>query len=191
MTTSAPSEASSRGRFTAAGAASIVLLALPFIVFGVAVLDMKARVEIQCEAMGPCTVTRAGWLSKEEVGRYTLEEMRGSKVERNRKSRNSDESVWRPVLETTRGDVPLSYAWMPDERKAQYAANVVLRYLNAPFRGLTLWHDDRAGAGRLGTGFIVVGVLLLGMSAWVFLKARRMLREESRAATPATEVSAG
>lgn len=171
-----------RGRSTGIAAVAAVLLSLPFFVYGVMTLDTKARVELKCAPNGPCTLTRESLLSKEEVGVFPLEELRGAKVERNRKSRTRDESVWRPVLETTRGDFPLSHGWMSEERKAQSTAGVVQRYLGMPFAGgVTLWHDDRAGAGRMGTAFIVVGGLLVLMSGWLAFKARRLLRAERAA----------
>lgn len=181
---SEPSDTSSRGRSTGIAAVAAVLLSLPFVIYGGMTLDTRARVELQCAPNGPCTLTREGLLSKEEVGVFPLEELRGAKVERRRKSSTSEEFVWRPVLETTRGDLPLSYGWMPEERKAQYTAGVVQRYLGMPFAGgVTLWHDDRAGAVRLGTAFLVVGGLLLLLSAWLAFKARRLLRAERAAAS--------
>lgn len=184
---SEPSDTPSRGRSATIATVAAVLLSLPFLIYGAMTLDTRARVEIKCAPNGPCTLTREGLLSKEEVGVFPLEELRGAKVERNRKSRLSDEFIWRPVLETTRGDFPLSYGWMPEERKAQYAATVMTRYLGAPFAGgVTLWHDDRAGAVRLGTSFLVVGGLLLLMSAWLAFKARRLLRAERAAAAGTT-----
>lgn len=181
---SAPSATHSRGRSLGLAAVAAVLLSLPFFVFGVMTLDTKARVELKCAPNGPCTLTRQSFLSKEEAGVFTLDELLGAKVDRNRKSRNSEESVWRPVLQTTRGDFPLNYGWMSDERKAQYAAGVVQRFLGMPFAGgVTLWHDDRAGAARLGTSFIVVGGLLVLMSGWLAFKARRLLRAERAAPT--------
>ncbi len=176
---SEPSDTPSRGRSATIAAISALLLSLPFLVYGVMTLDTKARVELQCARMGPCTLSRESLLSKETVGVFPLEELVGTKVDRNRKSRHSEEFIWRPVLQTKRGDFPLSYGWLPDEAKARHTATVVLRYLAKPFAGgVTLWHDDRAGAVRLGTAFIVVGALLLLMSAWLGFKARRLLRAE-------------
>jgi len=186
LPTSEPSDTPARGRSTTIAAVAVVLLSLPFLIYGAMTLDTRARVEIQCAPNGPCTLTRQSILSQEEVGVFPLEELRGAKVERNRKSRLSDEFIWRPVLETTRGDFPLSYGWMPEERKAQYTATVVKRYLSMPFAGgVTLWHDDRAGAVRLGTAFLVVGGLLLLMGGWLGFKARRHLRAERAAASTA------
>lgn len=179
---SEPSHTPSRGRSAGIAAVAAVLLALPFLVYGIVTLDTRARVELKCASNGPCTLTREGLLTKEEVGVFPVEELRGAKVERNRKSRTSEESVWRPVLETTRGDFPLSYGWMTEERKAQRVVTVVRRYRDRPLAGITLWHDDRAGAVRMGTAFLAVGGLLLLMSAWLALKARRLLRAERAAA---------
>lgn len=175
---SEPSEARASARSTTISAVAAALLSLPFLLFGWQTLDMKARVELRCEARGPCTLTRLSWLSQEEVGRFPLEELRGARVERKRKSSRSDESLWRPLLVTMRGEFPLSYAWMKEERKAQHPAVVVGRYLRAPVKGVTLWHDDRAGAGRLGGAFLAVGGLLLVMSGRLGFKARRLRRAE-------------
>ena len=181
---SEPSAPPSRGRSTTIAAVAAVLLSLPFVVYGAVTLDTRARVELSCARLGPCTLTREGLLSKEEVGVFPLEELRGARVERSRKSRLSEEFVWRPMLETARGDLPLSYGWMPDERKARHTATVVQRYLARPFAGgVTLWHDDRAGARRLGTAFLAVGGLLLLLGAWLAFKARRLLRAERAAAS--------
>jgi hypothetical protein len=155
-----------------------LLLSVPFFVFGVFTLDTKARVELQCVPTGPCTVTRSGLLTKEAPAVYPLQELRGVRVDRNRKSRLSEEFVWRPVLETAGGDVPLSYGWLKEERKAVHTATVMERWFAAPIQGFTLWHDDRGGPGRLGTAFIVVGAVMVVASGWLALRARRFRRAE-------------
>lgn len=183
---SEPSEASSRARSATLAAAALALLALPFFVFGVATLDMKSRVDFQCAPGGPCTLTRSSWLSRQEVGRFTLEELHGTRVARDRKSSTSEAFIWRPMLETARGDFPLSYAWMKDEARAESAAGAVRRYLAQPNEALSLTHDDRKGAGRLGTAFVLVGVAVLGLSGWLLRKARRLRRAERDAVKPTT-----
>lgn len=184
---SEPSEAPSRARSATLAAAALVLLALPFFVFGVATLDMKSRVDFQCAPGGPCTLTRSSWLSRQEVGRFTLEELRGTRVARDRKSSIGGEAfVWRPMLETARGDFPLSYAWMKDEALAESAAGAVRRYLAQPSEALSITHDDRKGAGRLGTAFVLVGVAALGLSGWLWRKARHLRRAERDAVKPGT-----
>ena len=179
-------DAHSPRRSALVASVAAALMSLPFVFYGLVTLETKARVEFKCEPNGPCVLTRASWLSQEEVGRFTLEEMRGAKVERNRKTGTSDVSIWRPVLVTTRGDFPLSYAWMREESKAQYPAGVVGRYLAKPYAGgVTLWHDDRAGAARMGALFLTVGGLLVALSVWQGLKARRLrLAEEAGASRP-------
>jgi hypothetical protein len=174
VTTPAPN----RARTNLIAAVTSLLLAVPFIIFGVFMVNTQARVELQCKPGGPCTVTRSGYLTAEAPAVYQLEDMRGVKVERNRKSRLSDEFVWRPVLETEGGDVPLSYGWMTDQRKAVYAATVLERYFSTPIQSFTLWHDDRAGPARLGTAFIVVGLVMVGASIALALRARRFRRAE-------------
>ncbi|HYO74231.1 MAG TPA: hypothetical protein VEU33_49980, partial [Archangium sp.] len=59
---SAPSVTPSRSLFI--GAISVLALSVPFFVFGLSFLDTKARVEMQCQRGGTCTLTRSGWRSR-------------------------------------------------------------------------------------------------------------------------------
>lgn len=181
---SPPGDESPRSRSTAIASAGFVLLALPFLVLGLYLLDVKSLTELTCEPGGPCTLTRAGWLTRQEVGRFTLEELQGVKVERTRSARRSREPIFRPELVTSRGTFPLFSQWAKDEAEATGAEAQVRRYLDAPREaGLTLVKDDRRAALRVGGSFTGVGVALLAFSGWLALRTRAHRRvERARAA---------
>lgn len=180
----------SRGRATTIGAVAFVLLALPFLVFGVMMLNLKARVELQCEPTGPCNLIHVSMLGREQVDSFTLLEIEGATVERNRSSKGDADNVYKPVLKTTRGDFPLSSRWLEDQALAERTARTVNRFHANPLvtggKGFVLFHDHRKGPLIVGLSFCGVGVVLLGLSVWLAFKARRHFRAEraARAAPP-------
>jgi hypothetical protein len=172
-----PSVTPSRSLFI--GAISVLLLSIPFFVFGLAFLDTKARIELECKQGGPCTLTRAGWLSREEVGTFTLDELQGARVERDRSPRGEQENIYRPVLVTTRGEFPLSYEWMAEERQAKRVTVAINRFHGIPGApGFTMWHDDRPRASRMGAMFTGAAVLVLLLGLWLTFRAFKRRREE-------------
>nr|WP_211194240.1 hypothetical protein [Pyxidicoccus fallax] len=174
-----PSDEPRRSRSTAIGAAACVLLALPFLVLGPYLLDAKARVELRCEPGGPCTLHRAGWLTRNEVGRFNLDEIQGVKVDRTRSARRKSVPIFRPELETTRGKFPLFHQWATDEAEATRAAEQVRRYLAAPqAERLELVRDDRRASLRVGGAFTGVGTLLLVFAGWLIVRTRAHRRAE-------------
>lgn len=181
---------SSRGRSSAIGAGALALLAAPFIVFGFMMLNLKARVELHCDPGGPCALLQRGWLGAERVGQFKVEELQEAKVERNRSSKQDAAPLYRPVLETTRGSFPLSSRWLEDEQQAQRTVRVVNFFRANPragTKGFMLFHDHRRGPLIVGLSFGVVGGMLLGLSVWLALRARRLLRAERAAqASPPT-----
>jgi hypothetical protein len=180
----------SRARASTIGAVAFALLTVPFLVFGWMMFNSKTRVEFSCHPLGPCTLVEQSWLERTEVAQFTVAEIEGATVERNRSGRKGAEHLYRPVLETTRGKFPLSPRWLTDEAQAERTAKVVNRFRSNPMlsqKGFTLFHDHRRGPLIVGTSFSAVGVLLLGVSLWLALKARRHARAERAAqATPPT-----
>ena len=182
-TVPSPSDEPRRSRSTAIGAAACVLLALPFLVLGPYLLDTKGRVELRCEPGGPCTLTRAGWLTRDEVGRFTLDEIQGVTLERTRSARRKSVPIFRPELETARGKFPLFSQWATDEAEAVRAEEQVKRYLAAPQAGpLELVRDDRRASLRVGGAFTGVGALLLVLAGWLLVRTRAHRRAERAAA---------
>jgi hypothetical protein len=179
-----PSVTPSRSLFI--GATAVLLLFIPFLVFGLAFLDTKARIVLQCERGGPCTVTRAGYLTEQLVGVYTLDEIQGARVERGRRPRGEMQSIYRPVLVTTRGEVPLAHDWMGEEKQAARPVAAINRFRQNPESpGFAMWHDDRPRAGRMGLIFTIASgvVLLLGLFLlWRAFKRRR--EERARGTAP-------
>lgn len=174
-----PSDEPRRSRSTAIGAAACVLLALPFLVLGPYLLDAKVRVELHCEPGGPCTLTRAGWLTRDEVARFTLDEIQGVRVERSRSARRTSVPIFRPELETTRGKFPLFHQWATAEADATPVAEQVRRYLASPHEGpLDVARDDRRASLRVGGAFTGVGVLLLVFATWLAVRTRAHRRAE-------------
>lgn len=174
----------SRGRSSAIGAGALLLLAAPFLVFGFMMLNLKARVELHCDPGGPCTLLQLGWLGHERVGSFKLEELQEATVERNRSSKKDAAPLYRPVLETTRGSFPLSSRWLEDEEQARRTVRVVNFFRANPrasSKGFMLFHDHRRGPLIVGSSFGAVGGVLLGLSLWLALKARRHLRAERAA----------
>lgn len=179
-----PSITPSRSLFI--GATGVLLLSIPFFVFGLAFLDTKARIELQCETGGPCTVTRAGWLTRETVGVFPLSEIQEARVERGRSPRGERQSIYRPILVTTRGEIPLSFDSMGEEKQASRVTVAINRFLQMPMAsGFTIWHDHRPRAGRMGLIFTVAAVLVLLFGLWLLWRAfKRRGEERARAAPP-------
>jgi hypothetical protein len=178
-----PSITPSRSLFI--GATSVLLLSIPFFVFGLAFLDTKARIELQCESGGPCTVTRAGWLTRETVGVFPLSEIQEARVERGRSPRGERQSIYRPVLVTTRGELPLSFDSMSEEKLASRVTVAINRFLQMPGApGFTIWHDHRPRAGRMGLIFTVAAVLVLLFGLWLLWRAFKRRGEERARAVP-------
>jgi hypothetical protein len=178
-----PAEApQSRARASTIGAVAFVLLAAPFLVFGWMMFNLKGRVELECAVGGPCVLVHQSWLSRERMELFTVEELQGATVERNRSNRRGGVSLYRPVLETTRGKFPLSSRWLDEEDKAERTVRVVNAFRANPFggggKGFLLFHDQRRGSAIVGISFTSVGVLLLGVSVWLGFKARRHRRAE-------------
>jgi hypothetical protein len=182
----APSVTPSRSLFI--GAIGVLLLSIPFFVFGLAFFDTKARITLECQQGGPCTLTRAGWLSKEEVGTFTFDEIQGVRVERDRSPRGEQENIYRPVLVTTRGEFPLSYQWMAEEQQAKRVTVAINRFHAIPGApGFSMWHDDRPRASRMGAMFTGVAVLVLLLGLWLTFRAFKRRREErARGTAPGT-----
>lgn len=166
---------------------AFVLLGLPFLVFGLVMLNVKARVELRCDPGRGCILDQASLLSHERVGIFTFPEILGATVERNRSSKADAENLYKPVLKTTRGDFPLSSRWLDDEAQAERTARVVNLFHANPAGGagksFTLFHDHRRGPLIVGSSFCSVSVVLFGLSLWMALKARRLLRAERAART--------
>lgn len=174
---SVPSVTPSRSLFI--GAIGVLALSVPFFIFGLAFLDTKARVELQCQRGGPCTLTRSGWLSKQEPLTFTLAELQGARVERGRSPRGEQQNIYRPVLVTTRGEFPLSHQWVAEEREAERTVGAVNRFHENPEApGFTLWHDNRQQASRLGVMFTVAAVLVLLLGLFLTWRAVRRRRQE-------------
>jgi|GEM_PF-1089835 hypothetical protein len=173
-----------RGRSTAIGAGALLLLALPFFVFSLIMFTLKARVELHCNAGGPCMLVHRSWLAQEEVGMFLVTELQEATVERNRSSKRDAAVLYKPILETTRGSFPLSTQWVENEAQARNTARVVNYFRSNPFassKGFMIFHDYRRGPLIVGSSFAGVGVVLLGLSLWLALKARRLLRAERAA----------
>jgi hypothetical protein len=169
---------------------ALLLLAVPFLVFSFMMLNLKARVELRCDPGGPCTLLHFGWLGRELVGHFKVEELQEATVERNRSSKKDAAPLYRPVLETTRGSFPLSSRWLEDEAQAQRTVRVVNFFRANPqasSKGFTLFHDHRRGPMIVGSSFGTVGGVLLMVSLWLAFRARRLLRAERAAqASPPT-----
>ena len=180
----------SRGRAATIGAVAFVLLGVPFLVFSGMMLTLKARVELQCNSGGPCALFQRSLLRTELVGMFAAQEITGASVERNRSSKKGAASVYRPLLETSRGNFPLSSRWLDDEAQAENTARVVKRFHANPFggggKGFMIFHDHRRGPLIVGISFGVVGVVLLGVSVWLAFKARRLFRAERAARPPSS-----
>jgi len=164
--------------------AGVLLLSIPFFVFGLGFLDTKARVEFQCESGGPCNLTRMGWLTREPSLTFSMEQLRGGRVDRRRSSREG-ESIYRPMLVTTRGDFPLSAHWMENERQARAAVISVERFARTPGApGFSMWHDDRPRASRVGALFTGTAVIVLSLGLRLTWRAVRRRGEERTPPTP-------
>jgi hypothetical protein len=173
----------SRARASTLGAVAFLLLAAPFFAFSLMMLTLKARVELACAPGGPCALVQLGWLGgRERVGSFTVDEIQGATVEHNRSSKQDAATLYRPLLKTTRGEFPLSSRWLEDEAPAERTARTVNLFRANPFagggKGFILFHDHRRGPLIVGVSFGAVGLVLLGLSAWLALKARRHLRAE-------------
>lgn len=174
-----------RSRANTIGAVAFVLLAVPFLIFGFMTFNLKGRVELECDHGGPCRLIHQSWLSRQTVETFTVEQLQGATLERNRSNRRGGVFLYKPVLETTRGKFPLCQRWMDEEDKAERTVRVVNAFRANPLggggRGFVLFHDQRRGSAIVGTSFMSVGAVLLGLSAWLGVRARRHLRAERAA----------
>ncbi|QSQ11917.1 hypothetical protein [Myxococcus landrumensis] len=172
-------------RSTAIGAVAFFILAVPFMVLGLWLLDGKSRMDFRCEAGGPCTLTRSGWLTREEVAKLPLDSIQSVKLERSRSARRKSVPIFRPELVTTQGKFPLFAQWATDEREAIAAKEQVERFLASPNTdALEVTRDDRRSSLRVGGAFTGVGVALLIFTTWLAFRSR-MHRRTERAASSA------
>lgn len=165
----------------AVGALAFLLLALPFLFLGLWLLDVKARVALECAPGGDCTYSRAGWLTREQVARFPPAAITGTRVERNRAGRGGT-NTWRAeVLTRDGGALPLSFRYAADEAGPRADAEAVERLRREPARGLTLVRDERRASAGVGGAFFAVGLGTLALAGVLALRWRRQ-----RAATRAT-----
>lgn len=164
------------GRSQVLVAASLLVLAVPFLLFGLLYLDLKALVTLECGPRGPCTLYQAGWLTREAVGTFALEELQGAHVQRSRSPRGQRDPVFRPILDTARGSYPLNYDWLRDEAAVVAMVDSVQRFLQGPEQGLVLRRDDRHKLVRTGALFTAAGGLVAVLGAWVAVRAVRRRR---------------
>ena len=171
---------------------AFVLLAAPFFVFSLMMLNLKARVELRCAPLGPCDLFHISMLGSEKVETFILTEVQGATLELNRTSKRDAANVYKPVLKTTRGDFPLSSRWLDEQAQAERTVRVVNLFHANPLggggKGFILFHDNRKGPFIVGVSFGGVGGVLLGLSIWLAFRARRHFRAEraARAAAPPT-----
>jgi hypothetical protein len=122
-----------------------------------------------------------GWLTREAPTLFQLQELQCTRIDRRRSSRGENESIYRPMLVTSRGDFPIAAHWMEQEREAQSATVSVERFLRTPGApGFSMWHDDRPRASRLGALFTVTGTLVMLFGLWLTWRAVRRRGEERR-----------
>ena len=183
VNTSEPSRTPSRS--LAISGIALLVLSLPFFVFGASFLNVKARITLDCKAGGPCTLTRAGYLTQEEPVVVPLADMQEVRVDR-RRGRGGD-NEFRPVIVTTAREVlPVAYGWMEQETKATRVVRALERFRATPMPGFSMWHDDRPLYIRTGGMFTVAGVVVLGLGLWLTVKAlRRRAQERAQTSAPA------
>lgn len=174
----APEPRATPARSLALAAAALLVLAVPFLLFGLLYLDLRALVTLECAPGGPCTLYQAGWLTREVVGTFSLEEVQGAHVQRSRSPRGQRDPVFRPMLDTARGSYPLNYDWLRDEAAVAGMVESLQRFRQAPEQGLALRRDDRHKLLRTGVSFTAVGGLLVVLGAWVAARAVRQRRRE-------------
>ncbi|MET0401508.1 MAG: hypothetical protein ABW123_03855 [Cystobacter sp.] len=166
------------------GGAAVLLLSVPFFAFGLGFLDTRARVELKCARGGPCSLTRAGWLTREAPTVLELRDIQGTRIDRRRSARGQDESIYRPMLVTTKGDFPIAAHWMEKEAQARSATLSVDRFLATPGApGFDMWHDNRTRASLLGYLFTSTATVVLLFGSWLTWRALRR-RSEERARPP-------
>lgn len=180
---SEPSRTSSRS--LAIAGIALLVLSVPFFIFGLSFLNVKARITFECQPGGPCTLTRKGYLSQEEPVVLQLDALQEARVDR-RRARNGD-NEYRPVIVTkAQQTLPIAYGWMAQEVKATRVVRAIERFRDAPVQGFSMWHDDRPLYIRTGGMFTAAGVVVLGLGLWLTLKAlRRRAQERAQASTAA------
>jgi hypothetical protein len=164
---------------------ALLVLSVPFFIFGVSFLNVKARINLDCQPGGPCTLTRIGYLTQEEPVVLPLTDIQEARVDR-RRGRGGD-NEFRPVIVSTTQQVhPVAYGWMEQETKATRVVRALERFRATPVPGFSMWHDDRPLYLRTGGMFTAAGVVVLGLGLWLTVKAlRRRAQERAQASTPA------
>nr|WP_255653460.1 MULTISPECIES: hypothetical protein [unclassified Myxococcus] len=167
-------------RSTAIGTVAFLILALPFLVLGLWLLDGKSRMDLHCAPGGPCTLTKSGWLTREPVATLPLDAIQSVKVERTKSARRKSVPIFRPELMTTQGKLPLFAQWATVESEATAVKEQVERYLASPAtQSLEVTRDDRRSSLRVGGAFTGVGVGLLVFSLWLAWRTRMHRRLEA------------
>jgi len=141
-----------------------LLLSAPFLLFGLWLVNSPGLVTLTCRPGGPCTLTRKGALSVASAQRFELAELRGASLERRRGAMQGSENTYRAVLDLPGGPQPLSSRWEAERARAQEDVDAVLGWQARPQGALHVEHDGRRLSLGVGSAFLAVGVLLLGIA---------------------------
>lgn len=156
------------------GVFAALLLSLPFLLFGLWLIDSPGRIELSCSRRGPCQLTRAGFFTTLESRRFETGALLGAVLERRRSARQGSENTFRAVLETTEGRFPLSTEWSARREDAEADVEAVRRFLADPARApLRIIHDGRKLSLGIGAAFLIVGLILVGVAAWMVRRRAR------------------
>ncbi len=171
-------------RSLAIGGTALLVLSVPFFIFGLSFLNVKARVTLECTAGGQCILTREGYLTREHPILLPFTDVQEVRVDR-RRGRGGD-NEYRPVIVTTaQQTLPVAYGWMTQETKATRVVRAIERYRANPTKGFSMWHDDRPLYIRTGGMFTGAGGVVLGLALFLTVKAlRRRAQERAQASTP-------
>ena len=152
-------------------AVGMLMLALPFLFFGVWQLDQPALTDLACEGR-VCVLAREGWLTRREVAHFDADALAGARVDRRRSARLGTQE-YRPVVEVGGQKERLAHLWVKDEAGVRAQVERVQAYARDPSGALRMRADARRVPAIVGSVFGAVGAGLLTLAVLFALRGWR------------------
>jgi hypothetical protein len=164
-----------RKRSVTLATVSLAVMAVPFLVLGVWILDRPALTELTCPAGGgPCSLVRAGWMTGSEVARFAPAELLTARVDRNRTSKGAN--TYRPAFDVGSHKQPLFFKWDNTPVASEALVAQLHAHARSPAQPLVFRDDARRATAGAGGAFTLAGVGVLVLAGWIAWRGRRPAR---------------